>query len=49
LHGDPLPRPVQTGYYDFVLHKVDGGWKLHQVNVLTSGYYKPAEIYKSLK
>ncbi len=49
LHGDPLPRPVQTGYYDYILRKSDQGWKFHQVKVLTSGYYKPSDIYSDLK
>jgi len=49
LSGDPLPRPVQTGYYDYVLRKSDEGWKFHQVNVLTSGFYKPGDIYSDLK
>jgi hypothetical protein len=49
LDGDPLPRPVQTGYYDYVLRKSDEGWKFHQVNVLTSGFYKPEEIYGEIK
>ena len=49
LVGDPLPRPVQTGYYDYILRKGAEGWKFHMVKVLTSGYYKPAEVYKDLK
>lgn len=49
LAGDPLPRPVQTGYYDYVLRKGVEGWKIHLAKVLTSGYYKPEEVYEDLK
>ena len=49
LDGDPLPRPVQTGYYNFVLRSSESGWKFHQVNVLTSGYYRPDEVYSVLQ
>ncbi|GEM_PF-750476 len=49
LHGDPLPRPVQTGYYDYVLRKGPEGWRFRSVAVRTSGYYRPEEVYPSIE
>jgi hypothetical protein len=44
--GDPLPRPVQSGYYDFYLSKSAEGWRFDRVDVLTSGVYRPIEMYR---
>jgi hypothetical protein len=47
--GDPLPRPVQSGYYDFYLSKDAEGWGFDRVDVLTSGVYNPSEVYSDIK
>src|SRR5262249_8232060 len=44
--ADPLPRPVQTGYFDFSMSKRKDGWKFDRVEVHTSGIYQPGDLYK---
>ena len=45
LATDPVPRPVQAGYYDSIVSKTSDGWKFERREVRLNGVFSVKEVY----
>lgn len=43
---DPVPRPVQAGYYDSVVAKTPQGWKFERREVRLNGVFNVKQVYE---
>lgn len=42
---DPIPRPVQAGYYESIVVKTPDGWKFERREVRLNGVFNVKEVY----